>query len=224
MRHPDGPPSVGERVRIALLAALGAFLLSVAAACAGGPRPEPSAEAEYVEAETAPHVAADAEFVRDMLVHHAQALEMAALAPERTDDEQMRMLARRISESQEYEIELMRDWLEERDEPAPETGEMLGQHGGHMAGHAGMAGMASPAQMRALAEAEGRSFDRMFLELMIRHHEGALVMLDELAEAEGAGQEPQLFILISHIDADQRAEIARMRRLLDQMTSTGGEG
>ncbi len=84
--------------------------------------------------------------------------------------------------------------------------------------------MASPEQMAALAESEGSAFDRMFLDLMIRHHEGALIMVDELLETERGGKEPELFMMLSHIDADQRAEIARMQRMLDQLNQTGGNG
>ncbi len=230
--------SVGERLRLALLAALGALVASVALGCAGarqteptrnGTTPddaaeEPSAEAErpegaeYIERDIATdHVPADVEFMRDMIVHHGQALEMSALVPGRSESEDMRLLARRIDETQQYEIGLMRDWLEERGLAAPDPGEMLGPHGGHGADHTGMAGMASPEQMEELAAAEGEAFDRMFLELMIRHHEGALVMVDELLAHEGAGQEPELFVLLSHVDADQRAEIARMRSMMKAM-------
>lgn len=227
-----------ERLRLALLVALAALVASLAVGCAGARQAEPAgngttsddaaeepaAEAEhpdsarYIERDIATdYVPADAEFMRDMIVHHGQALEMSALVPERTDSEDMRLMARRIEETQQYEIGLMRDWLEERGLSAPDPGEMLGPHGGHGADHSGMAGMASPEQMRALAAAEGEAFDRMFLELMIRHHEGALIMVDELLAHEGAGQEPELFVLLSHVDADQRAEIARMRRLLEAM-------
>lgn len=215
-----------ERLRLALLVALGALVASIALGCAGTRQGDPATEradgAEYIARDIhTDHVAADVEFMRDMIVHHGQALEMTALVPERTGSGDMRLLARRIEETQEYEIGLMRDWLSERGLAAPDPGEMLGPHGGHGMDHSGMAGMASPAQMEALAEAEGEAFDRMFLELMIRHHEGALVMVDELNEHEGAGQEPELFVLLSHVDADQRAEIARMTDMLNQMESSG---
>ena len=230
--------TVLERLRLALLVALGALVASVALGCAGARQAEttaadgepdgaqePVAEAEadlahgaeYIEPEAADHTAADVEFMRDMIVHHGQALEMSALVPERTDSENMRLLARRIEETQEYEIDLMTGWLEERGLAAPDPNEMLGPHGGHGMDHSGMAGMATPEQMEALADAEGTAFDRMFLQLMIRHHEGALVMVEELKEHEGAGQEPELFVLLSHVDADQRAEIARMRSLLNEL-------
>lgn len=218
--------TLGERLRLALLVALGALVASVALGCAGASEAQPAESAEYIERDidTRGYVPADAEFMRDMIVHHGQALEMSALVPDRSESEDMHLLARRIEETQQYEIGLMADWLEERGLAAPEPGEMLGPHGGHGADHSGMAGMASPEQMRALAEAEGQAFDRMFLELMIRHHEGALIMVDELHTHEGAGQEPELFILLSHVDADQRAEIARMRNMLNELESPGRQG
>jgi len=80
-----------------------------------------------------------------------------------------------------------------------------------------MAGLASVEQMKELERSEDAAFDRMFLRLMIPHHEGALTMVDELLAHEGAGQEPALFQLISDIDADQRAEIARMRALATRL-------
>lgn len=213
--------TVVERLRLALLVALGALVASIALGC-GGYQQAPATEAEYIERDIdTDYVPADAAFMRDMIVHHGQALEMSALVPERSDSEDMHLMARRIDETQQYEIGLMRDWLNERGLAAPEPGEMLGPHGGHGVDHSGMAGMASPEQMRALADAEGAAFDRMFLELMIRHHEGALVMVDDLLSHEGAGQEPELFVLLSHVDADQRAEIARMQAMLEAMGDGG---
>lgn len=233
MKHDDRNLSVGARIKFALLAALFGIAAFLATAC-GGSRAEAApgdgaAPVADERSETPGYAPADAEFVRDMIVHHQQALDMTALAPDRTDSDDMRLLARRIEETQEFEIDLMRRWLEERGEPAPEPASGTDAHGDH-AGHAdhdrmaGMAGMASPEQMTALADAEGDAFDRMFLELMIIHHEGALTMVDELLETERGGKEPQLFMMLSHIDADQRAEIARMERMLDQLNQTGGNG
>jgi uncharacterized protein (DUF305 family) len=155
---------------------------------------------------SAPYVAADADFMRNMIGHHMQAIEMAGLVPDRSTNETIGLLARRIDESQAFEIDLMRGWLEARDEPTEGPHDMDG-----------MAGMATPAQMSALAEAEGEAFDRLFLELMIRHHEGALVMLQTLQAAEGGGLELELYTLTSHIDVDQRAEISRMQRMLNAL-------
>lgn len=201
------------------------LLALLALGCATGGEPprtvqpgapgEPSREADAAAHRPSPaaHTAADVAFVRAMIAHHAQALVMAALAPERTARRDLLMLAERIEASQEAEIAQMRRWLERRGEATPPVG-----HGGH-ADHA-MApdpahGMATPEELERLAAARGPAFDRLFLELMIRHHEGALRMTRDLLATEGAGQEPELFQLISHIDADQRAEIARMRRMLN---------
>ena len=176
----------------------------LAVAC-GGTQPPPET-VETPAAAPADYVAADADFMRNMIGHHAQAIEMATLARDNTSTEGILLLARRIDESQVFEIGLMRRWLEAREEPTEAPHDM-----------AGMAGMATPDQMAALAEAEGIGFDRMFLELMITHHEGALVMLETLNAAEGGGVGLEVFTLTSHIDADQRAEIARMRRMLNEL-------
>jgi uncharacterized protein (DUF305 family) len=180
--------------------ALGA---TAAAACGGGAHPETGA----VPAAVSYH-AADAAFMRHMLVHHAQALEMTALVDGRSENPTIARLAERIRASQVSEIARMRGWLDERGLPA----EPPGQH--DPAQHAGMPGMLSAAELGRLAAARGDQFDRLFLEYMIRHHQGALTMVAELFAAEGGGQEPELFRLASDVDADQRAEIARMQRLL----------
>lgn len=156
---------------------------------------------------------ADVRFIHAMIAHHAQALEMTELVTDRAASEDIRRLALRIEISQEDEIARMRRWLEARGEA-------------DAAGHAhgpGMPGMLTEDEMARLAGATGAEFDRLFLELMIRHHEGALAMLRELHSVEGAGQEPELFQLISHIDADQRAEIARMRGILGTTPEGGTE-
>ena len=233
MKRDDRNLSVGERIKYALLAALLGVAAFLATAC-GGTRAQPATagadrtagDAQTNRATATGYLPADADFVREMIVHHHQALDMTALAPDRTDSDDMRLLAERIRQTQEYEIDLMRRWLEERGELSPDKVDgkwVVGGHGGH-GDHGGMAGMASPEQMTALAESEGAAFDRMFLELMIRHHEGALIMVDELLETDGGGKEPNLFMMLSHIDADQRAEITRMRGLLVHMDETGENG
>lgn len=159
------------------------------------------------------YVEADVRFMRGMIVHHAQALEMTDLVAERADDEDLHRLARRIEISQIDEIDSMRRWLESRGEPLPE------EHGHGPS----MPGMLTDAQMERLAGAEGARFDRLFLEGMIQHHEGALVMVEELFAIEGAGQEAEIFVFASHVDADQRAEIARMRDVLRTISEGGSE-
>ena len=183
------------------LTALGGLL--VVAACSSAPSPAPPAPA------AAAHPA-DVEFMHGMLAHHAQALEMTALVDGRSDDASIARLAGRIDASQLSEMTRMRQWLETRGLTAAAE-----SHAGHRAeGAALMPGMITPDELRRLASASGARFDQMFLEYMIRHHEGALTMVETLFATDGAGQEPELFRLASDIDADQRAEIARMRRLL----------
>lgn len=168
------------------------------------------------------HVAADAEFMRDMIIHHAQAVEMTALVAERTTSQDIRLLAERIEASQEDEMRMMRRWLTDRGEALPDEHAHHAHHGhgahaGHGADpHAGMPGMLSPAEMQQLRDARGADFDRLFLEGMIKHHEGAIVMVEELFAIDGAGQETEIFQFASHVDSDQRMEIMRMQRMLAQ--------
>lgn len=142
--------------------------------------------------------------MQGMIAHHAQALVMTDLIPARTGSEVIRTLGRRIEVSQKDEIARMRHWLEARGEAVPE---------GHSHG-ALMPGMLTDEDLARLAGATGAEFDRLFLEYMIRHHEGALVMVADLFSTEGAELGPEIFQLASHVDADQRAEIARMRGML----------
>jgi uncharacterized protein (DUF305 family) len=140
-----------------------------------------------------------------MIAHHEQALTMAALVPERTPRVDLRTLAERITASQQDEIARMRRWL------ATHVNNAAAHE--HHAAHDAMPGMLSAQDLARLAATEGPGFERLFLELMIRHHEGALTMAAQLLNAPGA-REPELFRLVNDIDADQRAEIARMQRLL----------
>ncbi|HSG49260.1 MAG TPA: DUF305 domain-containing protein [Longimicrobiales bacterium] len=172
------------------------------------------------------YVQADVDFMQGMIPHHAQALQMTALVPDRTQDRGVRQMALRMEISQRDEIALMARWLGDRGETVPPSAaDPLGRtqahmdHGdmdhGRMGGMPMMPGMLTPEQMAQLAAAAGAEFDRLFLEFMIQHHEGAIVMVDALFSTDGAGQESEIFQFASHVDADQRAEIARMRALLD---------
>jgi uncharacterized protein (DUF305 family) len=167
-----------------------------------------------VPADTSGYSPADVSFMQGMIGHHAQALEMTALVPARTARTDLRLLAERIRVSQESEIRTMQQWLLARGEQVPclEPGH---QHGGME--HMLMPGMATPEQMAALEASTGPAFERLFLETMIRHHQGALTMVAELFHTPGAGQEPQVFGFASDVDADQRAEIARMEALLGRL-------
>lgn len=153
------------------------------------------------------HTAADIKFMQGMIGHHAQAVEMTALIPARTTREDMKMLGLRISMSQEDEIKMMRHWLESRGAPLPS------EHAHHMPGGM-MPGMLSPQEMERLAAAKGPRFDTLFLEGMIKHHEGALTMVKELFATAGAGQESEIFAFATDVEADQQMEIDRMVDML----------
>lgn len=156
------------------------------------------------------HIPADADFVRSMLPHHAQALIMTGHVTENTQNRDIRLLAERMQLSQDDEITVMERWLQERGEPVrpPE-----GEHDEHAAG---MSGMLTDAELAQLEAAVGAEFDRLFLEFMIRHHEGALAMVAELY-AVGGAQEPSLGEMVRHIESDQAIEIARMQSMLAEM-------
>ncbi len=171
---------------------------------APGEAPAVLSEEEATQLARVDYLPADIAFMQGMIVHHQQAVEMAALVGGRTGDEVITTAAGRIDASQQDEIRFMREWLEGYGQPA----EMAGM--GHMH-HTGMAGMASPAQMEELAAARGVQFDRLFLQLMIRHHEGALTMVEELLELQGTATDPVLYDFTSDIRTDQQAEIDRMK-------------
>jgi uncharacterized protein (DUF305 family) len=150
-----------------------------------------------------------------MIAHHEQALVMTAMVPDRTRSRDLRLLAERMDVSQADEITQMEDWLSGRSDASPSEGHGDHEdHGGH--DHGTMPGMLSEAELTDLESARGAAFERLFLQYMIRHHEGALVMVQQVLDA-GGGQEPALFQLIQHVDADQRVEISRMRSMLAAM-------
>lgn len=156
------------------------------------------------------HTAADARFIQGMINHHAQAVEMTDLVDGRASSDSMRKLAQRIQVSQADEIKMMARWLSTRGEEVPSA------HAHHTMGGALMPGMLTPDEMSRLSAATGREFDRLFLEGMIKHHEGALVMVKDLFATPGAGQDSDIFAFASDVDADQRMEIDRMRAMLKE--------
>jgi uncharacterized protein (DUF305 family) len=137
----------------------------------------------------------------------------------------MRALAQRIEVSQHGEIASMQRWLRRRGEQVPDPlqahdssmmRDMPGMHAVDAAGGSSampMPGMLTPEELAQLAATSGTDFDRLFLRDMIRHHEGALTMVAELFRTPGAGQDPELYSFAADVDADQRAEIRRMRAL-----------
>lgn len=154
---------------------------------------------------------ADVRFMQGMIGHHAQAIEMTGLLRTRTTSEDMRKLAMRIEVSQADEIAMMQQWLAARGQEAP------GVHAMHLHGAALMPGMLTPEEMSRLAAASGTEFDRLFLEGMIKHHGGALTMVQELFATPGAAQESEIFAFASDVDSDQRMEIDRMRDMLKEL-------
>lgn len=159
---------------------------------------------------------ADVTFMQGMILHHQQAVDMAALVEERTNREELVELAGRIDATQADEIAFMRSWLEDREEMAPDPAD---PHAMHRSGidHSAMSGMATPEQMEALAAAEGVAFDEMFLELMIAHHEGAIEMVDHLLDQPGSAFDPVLYEFVNDVESEQEAEIRRMSRILREL-------
>jgi len=157
------------------------------------------------------HTPADVTFMQGMIGHHAQAVEMVALINDRTKNQVLKMLGLRIQVSQDDEMNMMRTWLELRGEKIP------GPHSHHEPGGF-MPGMLTNEEMAQLAAAKGVEFDRLFLAGMIKHHAGAITMVDELFKTPGAGQEGDIFAFASDVDADQRMEIDRMSAMLREIT------
>jgi uncharacterized protein (DUF305 family) len=161
---------------------------------------------EVEELEQQPgHTEADAAFVVNMIPHHQQALAMTALVEERTASRQVPKLAERIEVSQTDEIVQLEGWLTERGESLPDG---HSHHHGEL-----MPGMLTEEELAHLETAQGRRFDRLFLNYMIRHHQGAVLMVGQLL-AGGGGQETEVFQLAQHIESDQLVEISRMKRML----------
>ena len=189
-----------------------------ASACASGAAgPPTSAPPVAVTRTHAPYTEADVAFMQGMIAHHGQALEMTALVPARSTNQTLHVLSARIEQTQLNEIERMVNWLEARGETVPDPAAYREHAAGGHEEHSGhMPGMLTPAEMAQLAGASGTQFDRLFLEKMIRHHEGALTMVAEL-QAAGGGNEAEVYIFAADVDADQRAEIARMQSMLNQI-------
>ena len=201
-------------------AALGSALL-VATGCAstGQPdrttRPAP-APATKVGIAAMKHTAADANFMRGMIHHHAQAVLMAKWAPTHGAGADLQRLAERIVVAQQDEIALMQTWLKEKGEPVPEPspGPMRMTMPDGTTHDMLMPGMLSAAELKQLDAARGVEFDRLFLTFMIRHHEGALDMVEELFGSRGAANDEDTFRLASDVFADQTTEIRVMKEML----------
>jgi uncharacterized protein (DUF305 family) len=165
-----------------------------------------------------PRSQADVEFMQDMIMHHAQAVEMTALIASHTENKELRSLGARISSSQSDEIKLMQRWLAARGERTfvDMPGMDMSRHSPHQQL---MPGMLTPEQMEALRKAKDAEFDCLFLAGMIQHHDGALTMVKNLFETAGAGQDADVFNFATDADNTQRAEIKIMQSMLDKKSS-----
>jgi uncharacterized protein (DUF305 family) len=162
---------------------------------------------------------ADTSFMQGMIHHHSQAVEMVDLLRTRGQSKDLLSLGERISISQTDEIKFMKKWLEDRGKPTAMEHHM--DHMGDMKGmsHMDMAmplmpGMLTPEQMKELAAAKGPSFDHLFLTGMIQHHTGALIMVEDLFDSPGAGQDSVLFDFATDVTNTQSAEIKIMQGML----------
>ena len=164
---------------------------------------------ELEQVEGVSYTDADVRFMQGMIPHHRQALEMTALVRQHATTAAVRQMALRMEISQRDEIAMMSTWLRERGESVEMSGMGMAQHR--------MMGMLTPEQMETLASARGVEFDRLFLEGMIQHHEGALDMVTTLFNTSGAAQESTVFKFAEEVDADQLMEIERMQALLEQI-------
>ncbi|BCN63085.1 hypothetical protein RE9431_15400 [Prescottella equi] len=181
-----------------------------------------------------PHNDADVEYVQMMIPHHEQAVEMAELVPSRTGNPDIIALADQIEKAQGPEIEQMEGWLKAWGAPEPSKAEAPGATSDGM-DHDGMEGdgtsmpmtsmnsmpgmeggghgMMSAEQMQALENAKDAEFDKMWLELMIAHHQGAVASSEQILQT---GESEQVRQLAQQIVSSQQAEIAQMEALLNK--------
>ena len=179
----------------------------------GDPKPRP-------DLVRGPYNKADVAFMQGMIPHHAQAVVMAKMAKTHGAREDVRILCERILVAQSDEITLMRNWLRDRGEMVPPADATHHKHTMNGVTHDMlMPGMLTPEEMAALDKARGPAWDRLFLIGMIKHHEGALQMVDDLFESYGALQDDDMFKFASDVYADQTTEIDFMQKMLDGMSS-----
>jgi uncharacterized protein (DUF305 family) len=150
---------------------------------------------------------ADVAFAQSMIPHHEQAIEMAELAADRAQSSEVRQLAADIEAAQGPEIDQMNAWLDQWGQDATAAGSM--DHGDM--GHGDTGGMMTEDDLTMLGGADGAEFDRMFLEMMIEHHEGAV---DMARTEQASGENPDAVALAEQVETDQEAEIAKMEELL----------
>jgi uncharacterized protein (DUF305 family) len=189
------------------------FLLAMTVALSVWVQQDPKPRPDLVRE---PYNQADVEFMQGMIPHHAQAVVMAGQAKSHGARPDVLVLCERIVVAQRDEIELMRNWLRDRGEtvPAADATHHKMKHG-DMEHDMLMPGMLTPEEMAALDKARGPEWDRLFLLGMIKHHQGALKMVDDLFESYGALQGDDMFKFANDIYADQTTEIEFMTLMLD---------
>ena len=174
----------------------------------------PGEPTKVIDSETAiaiantSYTAADVDFMQGMIIHHYQAFLMSEMATSRTNNQTILDLAGRIDISQQDEISFMENWLLDMGQTVPDPSKSNHMH------HHKMMGMATPEQMQKLSQSDSTDFDRMYLNLMIKHHEGAIDMVDRLNEYPGSAYDPQLYEFVSDLTNDQGVEIERMNGIL----------
>jgi uncharacterized protein (DUF305 family) len=174
-----------------------------------------STRTAQAKTQSAPRVtAADVQFMQGMIGHHAQAIVMANMAPTHGASPQVALFCKKVIRSQSDEIDLMQTWLRDHGATVPDPNDPHAGMDMSMGHEMLMPGMLTHAQLAELDSARGAAFDRLFLTFMIQHHEGALTMVQTLFDTPGAGQTPEIFGYATGVDADQRAEIERMKGML----------
>ncbi|WP_396203595.1 DUF305 domain-containing protein [Gemmatimonas sp.] len=163
---------------------------------------------EIVIPKGARYTKADVEFMQGMIAHHAQAIVMSRMAETNSTNPQLLKLSRKIDQSQVPEILIMQDWLRRHEQFAPDTSSWHGMR---------MDGMLNDDELAAMSKARGAAFDRLFLDGMIKHHAGALKMVDDLFASAGSGQEVDVNVFANDVVVAQTAEIGIMNRLLAQL-------
>jgi uncharacterized protein (DUF305 family) len=201
------------RPRAAGVASL--LLAAATAACAGAPAQGLHATPPGLG--RLPYTDADVDFMAGMIPHHAQAVVMAGWAPSHGARADVAVLCERIVVAQRDEIAMMQTWLRDRGQFVPDATST--RHRMKMNGVEHdmlMPGMLTDEEMAALDRARGPEFDRLFLVGMIKHHQGAIDMVDVLFKAYGAAQDETVFRFASDVYADQSTEIDRMNKMLEE--------
>ncbi|MEO7274393.1 MAG: DUF305 domain-containing protein [Vicinamibacterales bacterium] len=162
-----------------------------------------------------PYSEADVQFMAGMIPHHAQAVLIAQWAPSHGARPDLKILCERIVVAQRDEIATMQGWLRDRGQKVPDaTSTKMRMTMNGMEHDMLMPGMLTDEQLAELDKARGATFDRLFLTAMIKHHQGAITMVEQLFAAFGAAQDDVVFRFASDVVADQSTEIERMEKML----------